>query len=201
MRVDPDVLIRLEEQFSPAVGVAPSLFSKHERVRTDAENLGGDKMGPTRNGYAHAYARLLDGLEPDFVVELGVFQGVSMAMWCHLFPSATVIGLDLEFGRFEANRAVLVERGAFTANTPVLIPFDAYQTDCPQIVGPIDLFVDDGPHTADGITNTVRLIGPLMGQGGIYVVEDFDGGADILARGFPDAREIVRAGRLSAARL
>lgn len=201
MAVDADLLIRLEERFSPAIGVAPSLFSKHERVRIDTENAGGDKMGAARNGYAHAYASLLDGFEPDTVVELGVFQGVSMALWCDLFPSATVIGLDLEFSRFEANRPLLVQRGAFTANSPLLVEFDAYQTDPPPIDGPIGLFVDDGPHTADGITNTVRLIGPLMGQGGIYVVEDFDGGADILARGFPDAQEIVRAGRLSAARL
>jgi hypothetical protein len=200
MAVDADRLIQLEEQFSPTVGAAPSLFSKHERVRTDRQNAGGDKMGPTRNGYAQAYASLLAGFEPDTVVELGVFQGVSMALWCDLFPSSTVIGLDLEFSRFEANRPLLVQRGAFTANSPLLIPFDAYQTDPPLVQGPVGLFVDDGPHTEEAIVNVLRLVGPLMAEGGVYVIEDFSSGGDLLAEAFPDAH-IVYAGRLNAARL
>lgn len=201
--MDAELLIDLERQFAPEVGKGRGVFSPHDRNGHAPWNLGGDKMGEDRNGFAAVYAHLLDGFDPQFVVELGVFQGVSMAMWCYLFPYATVVGLDLDFGRFEEHRPVLLERGAFGTNYPVLVPFDAYQTDAGSLAGfaPFDLFVDDGPHTRDAIGNTLNVVGPLMAAGGIYVVEDFPDGGDMLAAAFPDAREIVRAGRLNAARL
>lgn len=201
--MDAQLLIDLERTFAPQVGKGLGVFSPHDQNGHAPWNLGGDKMADDRNGYAPVYAHLLDGFDPQFVVELGVFQGVSMAMWCYLFPYATVIGLDLEFDRFEDNRPALLERGAFTTNYPVLFTFDAYQQDATPLdqFAPLDLFVDDGPHTADAIANTLRLVGPLMADGGIYVVEDFPAGGDMLAGAFPDAVEIVRAGRLNAARL
>lgn len=200
--ITPQSLVDLERRFAPTVGAAPAVFSVNERTRTDRMNAGGDKMAADRNNYAPAYAALLDGLQPSVVVELGVFQGVSMAMWCDLFPDAHVIGLDLDFDRFEANWPALVGQGAFARSSPDLRTFDAYQPRLGNLsdVSGIDLFVDDGPHTADAIRNVLRLVGPLMADGGVYVVEDFRGAADLLAREFPDA-EIVGAGMLAAARL
>lgn len=200
--ITAEMLVDLERKYAPTVGAAPAVFSPHERTRTDSHNAGGDKMGGDRNGYAEVYARLLDGLDPWMVVELGVFQGVSMAMWCDLFPDSLVFGLDLEFGRFHANSEALVSRGAFTKNKPMLRQWDAYGDDAEVLrdMDPIDLFVDDGPHTADAIRNTLRLVGPLMNRGSVYVVEDFSGGEGLLRQQFPDAH-IICAGRLNAALL
>jgi hypothetical protein len=200
--ITAELLVALERKFAPAVGNAPAVFSSLERTRTDTVNAGGDKMAADRNGYADVYASLLDGLHPTVVVELGVFQGVSMAMWCDLFPKAAVIGLDLEFDRFDACRPSLVERGAFASNVPTLLKFDAYlsNTEVLAVLPGIDLFVDDGAHTRDAIRNVIGLVGPLMNRGGVYVVEDFDDGGELLAEAFPDA-DIVYAGRLNAARL
>lgn len=201
--MDAESLIALESRYAPQVGKGRGVFSPHDHNGHAPWNLGGDKMADDRNGYAPVYAHLLDGLDPACVVELGVFQGASMAIWCDLFPYANVIGLDLDFDRFEENRPVLIERGAFTVNYPLFYQFDAYQPAAHPVDGhaPFDLFIDDGPHTADAIANVVRLVSPLMRDGGVYVIEDFPGGDDILASAFPEAREIVRAGRLNAARL
>lgn len=202
MTITAHRLIELEERFAPTIGAAPSVFSPHERTRTDPMNAGGDKMGPDRNGYADTYARLLDGMEPQRLVELGVFQGASMALWCDLFPEAEVVGLDLSLDRYHANVTELKGRGAFTVNSPLLHEWDAYSDDAEFLrdFGAIDVFVDDGPHTLDAIENVLRLVGPLMADGGVYVIEDFPGGGDLLRAVFPDA-QVIYAGRLNAARL
>jgi len=200
--VTADLLVQLETSFAPQIDKGPSVFSPFERKRKSKTNEGGDKMAPDRHNYAHVYAALLKDLNPQMVVELGVFRGTSLALWCELFPEAMVVGLDLDFERFRDNEANLRDRGAFTTNFPLLHEWDAYgdDTDFLADLPGIDLFVDDGPHTADAIANTVRLVGPLMNPGGVYVVEDFVGGGDILAKAFPQA-QVIYAGGLSAARL
>ena len=200
--VTADLLIKLENEFAPQIDKGPSVFSPFERKRKSKTNEGGDKMGPDRHNYAHVYAALLEGLNPQMVVELGVFRGTSLALWCELFPEAMVVGLDLDFDRFRENEQKLRDRGAFAVNFPLLHEWDAYGDEVEFLADlpGIDLFVDDGPHRADAIRNTVRLVGPLMNPGGVYVVEDFPGGGDILADAFPKA-QIIYAGGLSAARL
>lgn len=200
--MDAERLIALERQFAPEVGKGEGVFSPKDRNPHAPWNLGGDKMGTDRNGYADTYARLLDGMKPQRVVELGVFQGVSMALWCELFPEAEVIGLDLSLDRYHANVTALKGRGAFTVNSPLLHEWDAYSDDAEFLrdLGAIDVFVDDGPHTLDAIENVLRLVSPLMADGGVYVIEDFPGGGDLLRGVFPDA-QVIYAGRLNAARL
>ena len=197
-------LIELEARFAPSVLRGPGVFSPADRNGHAPWNLGGDKMAPDRNGYADAYAEVLEPLlgayEP-VVVELGVFMGASMALWCELFPGGTVIGLDLEFGRFEAFRSSLIAAGAFRGQEPRLVPFDAYGPLQPLVdvlPGPIDLFVDDGPHTADAVGRVAAGVWPLLGDAGIYVIEDFPGGAAVLRDVAVGAR-IIDRGRWSAA--
>jgi len=196
----PQRLIDLEAQFAPEVEKGLGVFSPLDKSNHAPWNLGGDKMAADRNGYADAYAELLDGLNPQVIVELGVFRGVSLAMWCELFPEAMVVGLDLDFDRFRANEQNLVDRGAFGINYPLLHEWDAYGDDIDFLADlpGIDMFVDDGPHREDAIRNTIRLIDPLMNWDGIYIVEDFDGADRILGEMMPE-RTIRNFGRLSAA--
>lgn len=193
-------LIDLERKFSPTVVQAPAVFSPLERTRVDALNAGGDKMAPDRNGYAEVYARLLADLDPWTMVELGVFRGESLAVWCDVFPDTVIYGLDVDLSRYHEHYQTLRDRGAFRSNYPFVYEFDAYEPDAPELEGldGIDLFIDDGPHTADAIENVLRLFGPMMNQGGVYVVEDFPDGDRLLEAQFPKAH-IIRAGRLNAA--
>jgi predicted O-methyltransferase YrrM len=195
------LLVEIEQRYAPQVGVLPGVFSDAEVERVGDSNAGGDKMASNRNGYADAYASVLRDFSPKTVVELGVFQGVSMAMWCDLFPDAEVVGLDLEFSRFDAHLPALLERGAFTGNSPTLVKFDAYADVLPRdFPSSIDLFVDDGPHTGRAIANVLSLVGPLISDGGVYVLEDFADGKRLLSDAFPSAR-LFRSGRFNAALL
>ena len=123
--MDAERLIALEKKFAPEVGKGQGVFSPLDRNPHAPWNLGGDKMGRDRNNYAEVYARLLTDFVPQRIVELGVFQGASMAVWCELFPEADVIGLDLSFDRYHANVFALKERGAFKTNSPLLHEWDA----------------------------------------------------------------------------
>lgn len=181
-------LIEIERKYAPEIQKGQGVFSPHGAKDHSPWNLGGDKMGADRNGYAPAYAEILEGLEPEVIVELGVFKGASMAMWCDLYPEARVIGLDIDPGRFMEEE--LRTAGAFSDNFPTIIQFDAYTGPSDVLLdytGGVDLFVDDGPHRAAAIDRAVRLFGPLMNDGGRFVVEDFPDAGRILAKQWPDA--------------
>ena len=174
--VTAEELIRLEAKFAPNIEKGPSAFSPLERERTCAHNLGGDKMAADRNGYAEFYSWLTGKVDPDTLVELGVFRGSSLAVWDAVWPGVQILGLDLELSRYEKNLPLLLERGAFPGHLPEIRTFDAYKPDVRTIwdvVGVVDVFVDDGPHTGSAIRACLAEIGPLVRQA--YVIEDFAG--------------------------
>jgi hypothetical protein len=185
-------LISRERQYAPQVGVLPGLTSPTNLNAYHAVDLGGDKMASLRNGYGRNYAPLLAPRlgEVRTLVELGVFQGVSLALWCDLFPEAKVVGLDIDFGRFRAHATFLEQRGAFSTNAPDLVRFDAFAPDATPLVDEldgrfIDVFIDDGPHHIDAIVATAKAIVPLMGAGSLYVVEDQTSALGPLREAFP----------------
>lgn len=202
MVVDAEGLKTLEAGFAPRVVKGRGVFSPLDRNPHAPWNLGGDKMGDDRNGYAANYARALEGRNPKVIVELGVFTGVSLAMWDALFPNAMIIGLDLDFSRFYEALPSLKASGAFSRRMPTLLTFDAYGPATPlteHLRGlAVDFFVDDGPHTEDAIRHTLKNVGPLMAPSGLYVLEDFPGGARLLKEYLPKAH-VVDAGRWSCA--
>jgi len=192
-------LIELEARFAPQIEKGPSAFSPLERERTCAHNLGGDKMAGDRNGYADFYAWLANKVQPETLVELGVFRGSSLAVWDAVWPGIRLLGLDLELGRYEQNLPALLDRGAFPDGLPEVRTFDAYKPDVKtiwDIVGIVDVFVDDGPHTLSAIQTCLTEVGPLVRQA--YVVEDYAGTKALLERQFP-GWEVCEQGRIAAA--
>jgi len=197
--VTAEQLIDLEARFAPQVEKGPSAFSPLERERTCAHNLGGDKMAGDRNGYAEFYAWLVNKVQPETLVELGVFRGSSLAVWDAVWPGIRLLGLDLELGRYEQNLPALLHRGAFPDGLPEVRTFDAYKPDVRTIwdmVGIVDVFVDDGPHTLSAIETCLAEVGPLVRQA--YVVEDYAGTKALLERQFP-GWEVREQGRIAAA--
>lgn len=140
---------------------------------------GGDRM--LHNGYAEGYAKHLarflsaDGLT---LAEFGILKGSGLAMWCDLFPTARVVGLDIDLGHFERNRPELEQRGAFRENAPVLAEYDQF-ADGREILrdmlggGALDIVIDDGFHSLETIRNTWRSCEPNLAERFVYFVEDF----------------------------
>jgi len=176
----PGWLIRTEMVYSPRRDrhrASNSPLSPSQRL----VNSGGDKMGFDRNGYAPAYSEILDrwiGRNP-LVVELGVFRGSGLAVWCDLFPEGRVIGLDVSLKHFHRNIKNLLARGAFSSNMPELLQFDAYESHTKALQmaldgRPIDVFIDDGPHKEFPSCLLAERVRPLLAPEFTYIIEDVD---------------------------
>lgn len=100
------------------------------------------------------------------VVEIGVSHGGSLQMWRDYFgPKATIWGVDIDprCKEFE-------EKGIH-----VVIGDQADRDFLRQLrdmVGPIDILIDDGGHQADQMINTFEELYSLVKIDGVYFVED-----------------------------
>jgi cephalosporin hydroxylase len=110
------------------------------------------------------YKRLLAGLEPQRVFEIGVKGGGSTAFWKQLYPSATVVGMDIKLRSWLSDDGVIYVEGD--------------QSDPAQLAkiandhGPFDLLIDDGSHVSDHQAISMRTLLGHVRAGGLYVVED-----------------------------
>lgn len=149
-------------------------------------HIGGDRMSMNYHGYSIAYSTyLLPLIERKFgqsltIVEVGILRGTGLAIWCDLFPSARVIGLDLDPSIFEQHRPVLERLGAFQKNQPEVYSFDQFADNRQKfreiLTGNnIDVFIDDGAHTYDAIMKTLESVKPMLAEDFVYFIEDFKG--------------------------
>ena len=110
------------------------------------------------------YKRLLVALDPQRILEIGVKGGGSTAFWKQLFPSATVVGMDIKLRRWLAGDGVIYVQGD--------------QSDAAQLAaiateyGPFDLVIDDGSHVSDHQAASLRGLLGHVRAGGVYVIED-----------------------------
>jgi hypothetical protein len=184
--VNGQTLTELERRYAPEKGKLPAVRSPLERWRQNRWNEGGDKMSPDRHGYADDYARLLSRWTAPTIVEVGVFQGVSLALWCDLFPDGHVVGLDFDLSRYRRHLPILKAAGAFAVSEPVTVGmWDAYAPDVPSLKAAlggrtIDVVVDDGPHTDAAVLTVLDVLLPLMSPQFTYIVEDMPNGAELL---------------------
>jgi hypothetical protein len=144
----------------------------------DELNLNGaDWQGGTdkANGhnYTSTYAKYLAEMRADIInfVEIGVWHGGSMAMWCKYLPKAKFLFYDIANQvkpkadqHIDWTRSKLHIASAYTPES-VQIARDYFKNG-------IDFLLDDGPHTLESMLQVVSLYSPLMNQGGILMIED-----------------------------
>jgi len=193
--MDARTLIAAERKFAPGLVTAPRIVSPLDAPTSVPTNRGADKFDAWGNDYGEAYAEILTGVNPRVFVELGVLTGVSLAVWCDLYPDAQVIGLDVDLNRMDWDG--LESRGAFTLNKPLVFVWDAFAPEPFPVEFRADVFIDDGPHKVEAIRRTAEFMKPLMNEGGRYVVEDVPEAYSVLRELWPD-HEVKRWGRLSA---
>lgn len=151
---------------------------------------GGDRM--LHHGYAPAYSHYLMpflGVSNLTLAEIGILRGTGLAIWCDLFPKARVMGLDIDLGHFESNRAALEQRGAFKRNKPELHEYDQLisgEGRLRQILGgrTLDIVIDDGLHSPESIITTWRSTLPLLSPRFAYIIEDYAGLIDEMGQEF-----------------
>jgi predicted O-methyltransferase YrrM len=177
-----DTLVRMQI----ARGLAP-LFLKRNRPYEDNAQL----SAMIRDRLLHKaafiqkppfilqfYKRLLFAMdeEPRSILEIGVKGGGSTALWKALFPSATVVGMDIEIRRWlsaPSEDGVIYVEGDQSDSTKL--------AEIARDYGPFSVVIDDGSHRIDHQFTTMRCLLPHVRPGGFYVVEDIHTSAKQLA--------------------
>lgn len=118
----------------------------------------------SRHSYLEVYEKLLAPMRHRDVrlLEIGVCDGGSMAMWREWFTHAEIWGIDVK-PRVTAIKGCHLVEGSAT---------DARLLDGLFTEGSLDVIIDDGSHeVADQLKSWVILWDKLV-KGGVYVVED-----------------------------
>jgi hypothetical protein len=102
------------------------------------------------------------------VLEVGIFDGGSIKLWSDYFVNATVYGVDVMDttnvwdGIKEKDNIVL--HTSTDAYNPSFV--EQFQNT------PLDMCLDDGPHTLESMKQFILLYSPLLTENGILIIED-----------------------------
>ena len=135
-------------------------------------HTGGDA---SKNGYTDVYLDLFSHFKDESFnfLEIGIFQGRSLAMWSDYFKNATINGIDINTKEFYLTKPELEKMGAFTKGKLGMIK--ELNTTTMKLGGLLSCFriiIDDGAHAAEAQWATFKNYFTFLCSGGIYVIED-----------------------------
>ncbi len=140
---------------------APSLSDLARRFGTDKTTV-----------YLEQYERLLAGRRRERLrlLEIGVLDGASLALWRSYLPHAEIIGVDIDpsVRRFETELGVTIwiaDQGDAAQLAALVDPFVSAG-------GGFDLVVDDGGHHQHQVITSFETLFPHVRAGGTYAIED-----------------------------
>jgi len=125
------------------------------------------------------YEQFLRDLRPQTVLEVGTFDGASLAFCAELVQPRRVVGVDLR-AEPSAALAAYVERREL--GDRVRPHYGVDQTDPARLAAIVaaefghdllDLVVDDASHELDATRATFDILFPRVKPGGIYLLEDW----------------------------
>lgn len=138
------------------------------RTLDDIACLYGTDKASTGHDYARVYESFLWQLrdEPITLIEIGVWEGASLAMWRAYFPRALIVGVDVDTSRVRNDyiEGTHVRQGNATDEEfvrSVIKDFDSF-----------DVVIDDGSHMSRLAQSSFRLLWPHVAPRGWYVIED-----------------------------
>lgn len=140
---------------------------------------GGDKTSLIHN-YLNDYQKLFTqyNLTQDTHIELlevGIFEGRSLATWAEYFKNAKIYGLDINLNNYLECLKELKDLGYNDTNVKTHKGSSTSKEDIIRLYGTIPRFniiVDDGNHMKNNQILTFMTCFPLLLPGGIYIVED-----------------------------
>ena len=120
------------------------------------------------HSYLPFYERLFAALNNTklAVCELGVDGGGSLCIWEEYFPNAKILGVDINVKPpyiGDHQRIYHLQIDAYEERAPKLIK---------ELVGEFSVIIDDGPHSIESQRIFCANYPPLLGPGGIAIVED-----------------------------
>lgn len=130
------------------------------------------------------HAKVIEAVRPETIVQLGVFQGGSVALLNELAHPKKLVAAELEeepvaaldayIEQQDLSDTVSVHYGVDQADTATLnrLVDDAVGTQ------PLDLVVDDASHQLEPTRASFDALFPRLRPGGAYLIEDWGTGAD-----------------------
>jgi len=125
------------------------------------------------------YDRLIRGLEPENIVELGIREGGSTAFLAAVALPKKIVAVDLDPTPNRALASHIETRGLAEIVKPY---YGVDQADRERIeeilqqeygLDPLDLVVDDASHLLEQTRCSFNILFPRLRIGGIYVIEDW----------------------------
>lgn len=183
-KITKQLLIDLEVLYGGFVKEIPHkkvspLDKRSERLLSSTSMQGGDRMSPNHHNYSPVYEKYLQkfNTEDDLtIVEIGILRGTGLAMWSTAFPNSKVIGLDIDPSLAISNLNFLSKKGANVESISIhefdqLVDFSSDLSDI--LKGKkIDIIIDDGIHTNEGILNTIDHVLKFLNEDFVYFIED-----------------------------
>lgn len=127
---------------------------------------------PDKASNGHGYTLVYDALLAPYrdkvirLLEIGVWEGASLALWSAYFTRGAIIGADIDLSRCKTplpDRCRLWEMNQSSEISLVNMA---------RNVGPWDLIIDDGSHDPRHQVLTFTCLWPYLNPGGLYIVED-----------------------------
>ena len=95
------------------------------------------------------------------LLEIGVFEGASLAMWREYYPKAEIIGIDN------------IDKSHLSIEGVTILKMDATDAKALDQLGMFDIIIDDASHyTADQQATFEQLYVNQLHNNGFYVMED-----------------------------
>lgn len=120
------------------------------------------------HGYTSIYAEMFWPLrdEPITLLEIGVWEGASLAMWREYFRHGLIVGVDIDTGRTREDyiEGTHIRQGDATDASFINAAIAEF--------GAFDVVIDDGSHLAPLARQSFALLWPHVAPGGYYIVED-----------------------------
>lgn len=126
------------------------------------------------------YLELLAKVDPERILEIGVFNGTSTAAIAEICTRAKLVALELN----PVPPAFLIDFIEQTGREASLRPyFGVDQSDTARIREivaaefgdePLDLVIDDASHRLDPTRTSFEVLFPRLRPGGVYVIEDWE---------------------------
>lgn len=128
--------------------------------------FGTDKASSTHD-YLRFYERYFQPIRsrPITLLEVGVLDGASLAVWEAYFPAASIIGADINPATQRFARSRVAIEILDQSNLEQLVRLGRTR-------GPFDIVIEDGSHLWEHQITTLRTLFSFVQPGGIYIVED-----------------------------
>ena len=141
---------------------------------TGGNNTGGDKL---EEGYTDIYSKYFNSIKNNKInlLEIGVFQGRSIAMWSDYFHNGNIYGLDINLTEFNLFKEQLINKYVAFKNDNIKMYQENSLTCSPQVINELpnlDIILDDGAHTYGAQLQTFNIFWNKLNHKGYYIIED-----------------------------